>query len=90
VKLTSKFVFQIIVVCSPGWKCQVFIGHGCALCVVGYALESPRHHTVCGSIFCQSMNWMSDMFGYYNRQMELLILDWRVGIPCSLVFVPVA
>jgi hypothetical protein len=33
---------------------------------------------------------MSDMFGYYNRQMELLILDWRVGIPCSLVFVPVA
>jgi hypothetical protein len=30
------------------------------------------------------------MFGYYIRLMELLILDWRVGIPCSLVFVPVA
>jgi hypothetical protein len=30
------------------------------------------------------------MFSYCIKQMELLIHDWRVGISCSLVYVPVA
>jgi hypothetical protein len=68
----------------------VFIGHGRALCVVGYALESPRHHTVWGGYLLSEHELDVGMFGYYIRIMELLILDWRVGIPCSLVFVPVA